>query len=48
MYSPIATEVHTTSDLHHKQQPDKILQEHIQNFRDLTEKAPGIDPAQYY
>ena len=32
------------SDLHHKQRPDETLQEYIQNFTDLTEKAMGIDP----
>ena len=45
LYSPIATEVHAASDLHHKQRPDKTLQEYIQTFTDLTEKAMGIDPA---
>ena len=43
--SSIATMVYTTSDLHHKQRPDKTLQEHIQKFTDLTEKALGTDPA---
>ena len=28
-----------------KQQPDKSLQEYIQNFMDLTQKAMGTDPA---
>ena len=37
--------VHTASDLHCKQRPDKTLQEYIQNFTDLTEKALGTDPA---
>ena len=45
VYSPIATEVHTASDLYCKQKPDKILQEYIQNFTNITEKAMGIDPA---
>ena len=45
VYSPIATEVHTASDLHHKQREDETLQEYIQNFIDLTEMAMGIDPA---
>ena len=45
VYSPIATEVHAASDLHRKQRPDQTLQEYIQNFTDLTEKAMGIDPA---
>ena len=45
MYSPITTKVHAASDLHYKQQPDKTLQELIQNFTDLTEKALGTDPA---
>ena len=43
--SPIETEVHTVSDLHRKQQPDKTLQEYIHNFTNLTEKAMGGDPA---
>ena len=34
----MATEIHKSSDLHHKQRPDDTLQE-------LTEKAMGIDPA---
>ena len=41
MYSPIATGVHAASDLQHKQRPDETLQEYIQNFTDLTEKAMG-------
>ena len=41
--SPIAPEVHTTSDLH-KKQPDKTLQEYIQNLTDLTETTTGADP----
>ena len=45
VYSPIVTEVHVPSDLHHKQRPDEMLQEHIQNLTDLTKKAMGIDPA---
>ena len=45
MYSPIATEVHGASNLHHKQRPDETLQEYIQSFTDLTEKAMGADPA---
>ena len=44
MYSPIATEVHGVSNLYHKQWPDENLQEYIQNFTDLTEKAMGVDP----
>ena len=38
-------EAHAASDLHWKQKPDKTLQEYVQNFTDLTEKAMGIDPA---
>ena len=34
----IATEVHTTGNLHHKQRPDENLQEYIQNVTDLTER----------
>ena len=45
VHSPIATEVHTASDLQHKQRPDETLQEYIQNFTALTEKAMGMDPA---
>ena len=45
MYSSIATEVHTASDLHHKQRPDETLQEYIQNCTNLTEKRMGTDPA---
>ena len=45
VYSLIATKVHAASDLHCKQWPDKTLQEYIQNFIDLTEKALGNDPA---
>ena len=45
VYSYIAIEVHTTSDLHDKQRPDETLQEYIQNFTDLTEKAVETDPA---
>ena len=45
VYSPIATEVHAASDLHQQQRPDEALQEYIQNFMDLTEKAMGIYPA---
>ena len=45
VYSPIATEVHAASDLHRKQWPAETLQEYIQNFTDLTEKAVGVDPA---
>ena len=45
VYSPIATEIHAASDLHHKQMPDKILQNYIQIFTNLTEKAIGTDPA---
>ena len=44
VYSPIATEVHMAGDLHRKQ-PDETLQECIQNFTDLTEKAMGVDLA---
>ena len=36
VYSPIATEVHTASDLHRKQRPDETLQECIQNFYGLN------------
>ena len=45
VYSPIAMDVHATSDLHHKKQPDKTLHEYIQNFTDLTEEVLGTDPA---
>ena len=45
VYSPIATEVHVVSNLHCKQRPDETLQEYIQSFMDLTEKAMGTDPA---
>ena len=45
MYSPIATEAHIASGLHRKQRPDKTLQEYIQDFTDLTEKAMGIEQA---
>ena len=38
-------EVYSSSDLHHKQRPDETLQEYIQKFTNLTEKAMGIDPA---
>ena len=31
--------------VHQKQSPDETLQEYIQNFTDLTEKAMGIDSA---
>ena len=41
VYSPIATKVHTISNLHHKQGPNKTLQQFIQNFTNLTEKASG-------
>ena len=41
----MATEVHAASDLHHKQRPDKTLQEYTQTFTDLIEKGMGIDPA---
>ena len=34
------------SDFNWKQRPDETLQEHVQNFTDLTEKKTiGIDPA---
>ena len=42
---PIATEVHAASDLHCKQRPDETLQEYIQTFTDLTEKAMETNPA---
>ena len=45
MYSPIATEVHAASNLHHKHRPDKTLQYYIQNFTNLTEKAMKTDSA---
>ena len=45
VYSPIATEVHAASNLHRKQFSDGTLQEFIQNFTNLTEKATGVDPA---
>ena len=44
VYFPIATEVHVASDLHWKQLPDETLQEYIQNFTDLTDKAMGVEP----
>ena len=40
-----AMEVCAASDLHCKQRPDEALQEYIQKFTDLTEKAMGIDCA---
>ena len=43
MYSPIATEVHAASELH-KKWTDETLQEYIQNYKDLTEKAMGVHP----
>ena len=43
--SPIATEAHAASDLNHKQRLDDTLQEDIQNFTELAEKALGTDPA---
>ena len=42
VYSPIAKELHAASDLHQKQRPDDRLQEYIQDFMDVTEKAMGI------
>ena len=45
MYCPIATEVHTASDPHGKQQPDETLQEYIQNVMSLIEEALETDPA---
>ena len=42
VFFPIATKVHTASDLHHKQRPDETLQEYIQNFTDLTKKYEGL------
>ena len=45
VYSPLTTEVHTASDLPQKQRPDETLQDVIQNFTDLTEKAMRIDLA---
>ena len=45
VYSPIAMDVHVSSDLHCKQRPDETLQEYIQKFTDLNEKLMGIDPA---
>ena len=38
-------ESHAASNLHCKQRPDETLQEYIQKFMDLTEKAMGSDPA---
>ena len=43
VYSLISMEVHAASDLHRKLQPDETLQEYIQNFTDLTEKAMDVD-----
>ena len=37
MYSPIAMEVHTVSDLQWKQWPDETLQEYIQNIQNFTD-----------
>ena len=45
VYSLIAMELHTASDLHCKQRPDETLQECIHTFMDLTEIAMWIDPA---
>ena len=45
VFSQIATEVHAASDLHKKQWPDETLQEYIQHFTDLVEKAMWADPA---
>ena len=45
VYSPIAITEHAASDFHRKQQPDKTLQEYMQNFTDFTEKVMGADPA---
>ena len=45
MYPLIATKVHTASDLHHNHRPDETLQEYIQIFTNLTQKAVGTDPA---
>ena len=45
VYSPIAMEVHTASDLHRKQWPDENLQEYIQDLTELIEKAMDVDPA---
>ena len=45
MHSQVATQVHDASNLHQNQWPDEALQELIQNFTDLTEKALGTDPA---
>ena len=44
MYSAIGTQVHAASNLHHKQWPDKMLQEYIQKFPDLTDITLGTDP----
>ena len=38
VYSTIAMEVHTASDLHQKQRPDETFLESIQNFTNLNEK----------
>ena len=43
VYAPIATEIHAASYVHWKWRLDETLQEYIQNFIDLTEKAMGID-----
>ena len=40
----IATEVHTANDLYRKQRSGETLQQYIQNFTDVTEKAMGVDP----
>ena len=45
LYLFIATDIHGVNDLHRKQCPDGTLQEYIQNFTDLTNKAMGINPA---
>ena len=43
VHSPIAMEVYAASDLNGKQWPEETLQEYIQNFTDLTDKAMGVD-----
>ena len=44
VYSPIVTEVHSTSNLHRKQRPEETLQEYIQNCTGLI-KSHGSIPS---
>ena len=47
VYYSVVKEVHTASDLHRKQWPDKTSQEYTPNFTDFTEKAMVADPANF-